>query len=255
MRSTVVSGGIRIGYRIEGAGPPLVLLHGWSQMADAWWEAGYGDALVDDFKVIAIDRRGHGESDKPHDAALYVESVIVSDIVAVLAAEGVERAIVWGFSMGAVDAASLAILEPTAVIALVCGGDTPIPSRHGEGRQEQHLATAAAVSSAEGLETLLRHLGSSEEAIAASSARNDTRALSAAMAGCADRFPAVADIHAPSLWYEGSEDHPFSKEDLQLAAQFDVETQLISGADHVATFRRVGDVLRIVRPFLDKHRP
>jgi pimeloyl-ACP methyl ester carboxylesterase len=251
---SVGSRGLNIRYRLEGAGVPLVLLHGWSSMADAWWEAGYGDALVDEYRVIAIDRLGHGESDKPHDPALYLEKAIVSDIVAVLAAESVDRALVWGFSMGAVDAASLAVIQPERVAAVVCGGDTPIPSRHGEGRRQQHLAIADAASSADGLAALLRSLGSPEEAIAESLARNDPAALSAAMIGGADRFPAIANIQAPTLWYEGSDDHAFTPEDLQLAAQFDVETHLISGADHVATFRRAGDALRIVRPFLDRHR-
>ena len=102
---------------------------------------------------------------------------------------------------------------------------------------------------------MLRHLGSSEEAIADSLNRNDLAALSAAMAGGADRYPSIADIEVPSLWYEGSDDHPFSDEDLQLAATFGVETKLIPGAGHVAAFRRAEDVLRVVRPFLDTYRP
>ena len=133
MRRSVASRGFNITYRVEGAGPPLVLLHGWSRWADTWWEAGYGDTLGGDYRLIAIDRLGHGESDKPHDPALYVEDLIVSDIVAVLNAERLERALVWGFSMGAVDAVSLAVLEPTRV--LVSPGvwrryaDTQPPSR------------------------------------------------------------------------------------------------------------------------------
>jgi pimeloyl-ACP methyl ester carboxylesterase len=101
---------------------------------------------------------------------------------------------------------------------------------------------------------LLGRLGSPPEAIGESLARNDTAALSAAMIGSAERFPAIARIKAPSLWYEGADDHPFSPEDMQLAARFDVETHLIPGADHVAAFRRAHDVLHLVRPFLDKHR-
>jgi pimeloyl-ACP methyl ester carboxylesterase len=85
-------------------------------------------------------------------------------------------------------------------------------------------------------------------------ARNDAAASSAAMVGGADRHPAVADVQAPSLWYEGVLDRAFTPEDLQLAVLFGVETHLISGADHVAVFRQSGDVLRVVRPFLDKHR-
>lgn len=41
--------------------------------------------------MIAIDRLGHGDSDKPHDAAEYLEHLIVSDIVAVLDAESADK--------------------------------------------------------------------------------------------------------------------------------------------------------------------
>ena len=64
----------------EGTGTPLVLLHGWSRWADTWWDAGYGDTLTDDYRVITIDRLGHGQSDKPHDALLYVEDAIASEL-------------------------------------------------------------------------------------------------------------------------------------------------------------------------------
>src|SRR5262245_26248843 len=165
MRMSVGSRGLKISYRVEGTGAALVLLHGWSRWADTWWEAGYGEALVNEYRVVAIDRLGHGESDKPHDPALYVEDLIVSDIVAVLAAERVDRALVWGFSMGAVDAASLAVHEPDRVGAVVCGGDTPIPSRHIEGRREQHLKMAEDTRSAAGFAALFRSLGSPEDII------------------------------------------------------------------------------------------
>jgi len=254
MRKSACSRGFNISYRAEGSGTPLVLLHGWSRWADTWWDAGYGDTLTDDYRVIAIDRLGHGQSDKPHDALLYVEDEIASDIVAVLTAERIDCALVWGFSMGAVDAASLAVLHPRRVAAVVCGGDTPIPSRHGDGRRQQHLAMADTVGNVEGFAGLLARLGSPQEEIAESLAHNDTAALAAAMIGGADRFPAIASIQAPSLWYEGSDDHPFTPEDLQLAARFDVETCLIPDANHAAAFRRADDVLRIVRPFLNDHR-
>ena len=66
-------------------------------------------------RVMAVARLGHGESDKPHDLAEHLEHLIVSDIVAVLDAERVDRALVWGFSMGARNAASQAVMEPTRV--------------------------------------------------------------------------------------------------------------------------------------------
>lgn len=127
MRTSVVSRGHRISYRTEGEGAPLVLLAGWSQWADRWWEAGYVDRLAGHYRIIGIDRLGHGDSDKPHDSSEYLEPLIVSDIVAVLDAEQIDRALVWGHSMGARNAASLAELEPQRVDGVVCGAGVPLP--------------------------------------------------------------------------------------------------------------------------------
>ncbi len=76
---------------------------------------GYVDELSNDYRVIAIDRLGHGESDKPHDSSLYRERLIVDDLVAVLDAEDIDRAIVWGYSLGAKNAASFAVRFPAHV--------------------------------------------------------------------------------------------------------------------------------------------
>ncbi len=252
MRASVRSRDFNISYRVEGQGTPLVLLHGWSRWADTWWDCGYSDALVGDYRVIAVDWLGHGESDKPHDSVEYREEPIVADIVSVLDAEHVDRGLVWGFSMGARHAASLAVLEPSRVAAVVCGGGAPLPSL--EGRRERILDWAESVKSAEKLEAALRGMGSPEEAIVESMARNDAAALSAAIAGVAEWAPAAEDVRAPSLWYEGSNDDPFSPADLELAARLGVETHLIPGADHVASFRQADEVLAIVRPFLEQHR-
>lgn len=229
-----------------------MLLCGWSRWADTWWDAGYVEELAGDYRVIAIDRLGHGESDKPHDPALYREDLIVSDIVAVLDAEEAGRSLVWGFSMGAQNAAALAVLEPTRVGALVCGGGAPVPSP--EGRRERTLFAAEFVSTVEGMEAALRSLGTPEEGVVESLAHNDTTALASAVAGTADWEPSAADVQAPSLWYQGSEDNPFSPEDLQLADRLGVETHWIPGADHVASFRSTDEVLAIVQPFLESHR-
>lgn len=251
MRSNVVSRGHRISYRSEGNGTPLVLLCGFSRWADNWWEVGYVERLVDGYRVVAIDRLGHGDSDKPHDPAEYHERLIVSDIVTVLDAEGIDRALVWGFSMGARNAASVAEMEPARVAALVCGGGAPLPQP--EKRRQRVLAWADTIKSDEGMVAWLRAIGSPEEGIVESLAANDSAALSATVAGMADWSPTAQAISAPSLWYEGGNDAPFSPEDLALASRLGVETHVIEGADHVASFRRVDDALAIVRPFLDRH--
>jgi pimeloyl-ACP methyl ester carboxylesterase len=110
--------------------------------------------------------------------------------------------------MGARHAASLAVFEPSMVAALVCGGAAPLPSL--EGRRERTLDWAESVDNAQKMEASLRGMGSPEEAIVESMARNDAAALSAAIAGIAERAPAAENVRAPSLWYEGSNDRPYN---------------------------------------------
>jgi len=80
----VTSDGIRIHYEVEGDGPPLVLQHGFGQNASSWRLAGYVDALKPQYRLILVDARGHGESDKPYDPTAYTLPRHVGDVVAVL---------------------------------------------------------------------------------------------------------------------------------------------------------------------------
>src|SRR5437763_14786365 len=66
------NGNIRIHYQVEGEGPALVLQHGFTESVTDWYEAGYVEALRRDYRLILIDARGHGASDKPRDPDAYV---------------------------------------------------------------------------------------------------------------------------------------------------------------------------------------
>ena len=93
--------GVRIYYHVEGDGPPLVLLHGMtSNSAHMWGETGYIDALKPDHRLILIDARGHGASDKPHDRSAYTWPIPVQDVVAVLDHLAIDQAHVMGYSSG-----------------------------------------------------------------------------------------------------------------------------------------------------------
>jgi pimeloyl-ACP methyl ester carboxylesterase len=66
------SNGVRIRYVEQGSGPPVVLLHGLSGNLDASWvETGVLPNVATDYRIIALDYRGHGKSDKPHDPKSY----------------------------------------------------------------------------------------------------------------------------------------------------------------------------------------
>jgi pimeloyl-ACP methyl ester carboxylesterase len=83
---------------VEGEGPALVLQHGFSEGVIDWYESGYVEALRRDYRLILIDARGHGASDKPHDPDAYVLNRRVADVVAVLDALDIAKALYWGYS-------------------------------------------------------------------------------------------------------------------------------------------------------------
>ena len=85
--------GVRLAYETAGEGKPIVLVHGFaSDRNQNWKNVGWYETLTGaGFRVVAMDCRGHGESDKPHDDSAYGDTM-VSDILAVMDAAGLERA-------------------------------------------------------------------------------------------------------------------------------------------------------------------
>lgn len=90
----------RIAFDISGTGSPILLLHGGGGSRMDWREAGYVARLSQEFTVIAMDLRGHGESDKPTDPACYTTEKMGQDILAVADACNTEHFILCGYSFG-----------------------------------------------------------------------------------------------------------------------------------------------------------
>ncbi|HEY7293466.1 MAG TPA: alpha/beta fold hydrolase [Dehalococcoidia bacterium] len=116
------NGEITIRYQVSGAGPPLLLLHPGLCVGELWETLGYADQLRRHYRLIVPDLRGHGRSDCPHDEASYSADAMRDDLGAVLAAEGVEETLCWGFSLGALLALRFAAAYPGRLRALVAGG-------------------------------------------------------------------------------------------------------------------------------------
>src|SRR6266508_3473091 len=95
--------GVRIHYHLEGNpdGPPLVLQVGFSLSLQDWYEVGYVAALGGAYRLILVDARGHGASDKPHDPAAYRDHLMAGDVLAVLDDLAIAGAHFFGYSMGA----------------------------------------------------------------------------------------------------------------------------------------------------------
>jgi len=115
--------GVQLAYTTGGAGPDVLLLHGFASSATGnWIQPGIADAIVaSGRRVIAYDARGHGESDKPHDPAAYENNAMVRDAQALLDHLSVGTCDVVGYSMGSIVSLRLVPVEPRAR-SLVLGG-------------------------------------------------------------------------------------------------------------------------------------
>lgn len=94
--------GVQLAWRETGTGRPLVLIHGYFSEADTnWIKYGHAAALAEaGYRVIMPDLRAHGQSDKPHDAALYPRDVLADDQFALIAHLGLTDFDLGGYSLG-----------------------------------------------------------------------------------------------------------------------------------------------------------
>jgi 2-(acetamidomethylene)succinate hydrolase len=107
--------GVALSTLERGDGPPCVLLHGITANARVWEPV--GERLAERYHVVAVDQRGHGQSDKPETG--YAAADFVADVRALLADLGGEPALVVGHSMGARNALATAARHPDRVSACV----------------------------------------------------------------------------------------------------------------------------------------
>lgn len=97
-----------------GTGRPIVALHG--HLSEGASFAHLAQALGPDWRLTAPDQRGHGESDR---AADYSREGYLTDIEALLDHLGLDRVVLLGHSLGAINAYQLAARHPERVTALV----------------------------------------------------------------------------------------------------------------------------------------
>jgi len=117
--------GVRIHYKTEGEGPPLVLHHWAAATMDNWRDFGYVTALKNDHRLVLLDARGHGGSDKPRAPEAYALEKRVGDIVAVLDDLGIAKAHYFGYSMGGWIGFGVARYAPERCRSLIIGGADP----------------------------------------------------------------------------------------------------------------------------------
>ena len=120
------SDGVTLAYDDIGPreGRPVVLVHGFtSNRNENWRRLGwYGAFERKRIRCVALDCRGHGESARPHEPAMYARAKMAGDIIALLDHLGVERADLMGYSMGARLSLSAALTNPKRFPLLILGG-------------------------------------------------------------------------------------------------------------------------------------
>jgi 2-succinyl-6-hydroxy-2,4-cyclohexadiene-1-carboxylate synthase len=238
-----------------GAGPRLVLLHGFTQTGRCWGPA--GDDLARDHEVVRLDAPGHGGS-----------SGVRADLVrtASLAAEAGGPGVYVGYSMGARMALHVALLSPAAVRALVLVGGTPgiedSPER--SERRERDRALAERLRSIGVAAFLDEWLALPLFAGLPAWARFDDErrrntaeglASSLELAGTGSQRPLWSDlgrITVPVLAVAGAEDERYAAIARRMAAAIGphAEAALVPGAGHAAHLERPEAFLSALRPWL-----
>lgn len=212
------------------AGTPVLLIHGFaSNHAVNWVNTSWMKSLTRaGRRVIALDNRGHGASDKPHEPAAYHTSRMAADARALVDHLGLPRVHVMGYSMGARIAAFLARAAPDEVQSIVLGG-LGIHLVEGGGLPQSVGPALSAPSLADVTDPVGRLFRRFAEANG-----SDLEALVACIGGSRQSLGAdkVAEIRVPVLVAVGDQD-PIAGDPHRLAALLPRGRALdIPGRDH-----------------------
>ncbi len=102
----------KIYYHVRGNGFPVLLVHGFIVNSNSWKHAAIYDSLVaNGYKIILIDLRGNGKSDKPHADSAYSNDAEAKDIIGLMHYLNINNYDVVGYSRGSIITARLLVLD------------------------------------------------------------------------------------------------------------------------------------------------
>ncbi|MGE3992553.1 alpha/beta fold hydrolase [Pseudorhodoplanes sp.] len=232
------NGAVEIAYLDEGEGDPILLVHGFASNREVNWAyPGWVSTLTRaGRRVIALDNRGHGQSSKLYDPAAYHTSKMADDVRALLDHLAIERADIFGYSMGARISAFFAAAHPDRVRSAILGG-LGYKLIDGVGLPE---AIAEALE-APSLADVRDPIGRTFRAFA-DQTRSDLRALAACIRGSRQvmTLDEVSKIAAPMLIAVGSKDDVAGSAGKLAAVMRNARALEIPGRDHMLA---VGDKL------------
>ena len=114
--------GTNIAYQVKGKGEAVVLIHGFIVNGESWKKtAVYSDLLAAGYKIIILDQRGNGKSDKPQTAAAYANDAEARDIIGLTKMLRLKKYNVVGYSRGSIISVRLLVLDKHVKRAVLGG--------------------------------------------------------------------------------------------------------------------------------------
>lgn len=250
--------GLRTYYEDNGGdGPTVLFMYGLMDPVAAARALPIARRLEKHARVVYVDHRGHGHSDKPHDPAAYSPDLRTADVIAVIDALGLERVHFVGVSWGARLGFALGERAPERLHSLVLNGNQPF-AWDPTWRVVTALTAAMSAAREGGSPALLQWF---EDYIGRKLPRrerawlleNDALAIDAAWASALDEGDIVADLtkwRTPCLIAAGDADE-FHDNARHAAAQIPGATFLsLTGHDHISALFEADRMLPAVLSLL-----
>ena len=215
----------------SGDGTVVVLLHGFAADTNVnFVRSGVFDLLLDaGYRVVALDARGHGLSEKPHDAAAYADDAMRRDVQSLLDHLDLEHCLVVGYSMGAATDLRLAMTDARPIaVALLGAGESMADADGGSERRRGMLdAFRSSEADVDALPPRVRAFREMADAI-----RADREALTALLgAQWPDTATGLQDVKVPVIVITGVDDTEVGSPDV-LAAQLTAAEVVRVPGDH-----------------------
>lgn len=246
------SEGYEIAYAIYGEGPTILLVHGFGSNGKVnWVDTGWVDSLVDaGYRVVTIDNRGHGKSEKIYDTEAYPSSEMAKDSVNLIRYLGLKQVAIMGYSMGARISAYASMQAPELMKCAIFGG---LGENMIKGLRNSSVIVDALL--APSLEAVTDKTGRMFR-IFAEHTKSDLKSLAACMGSSRQRITEddVSAIKVPVLVAVGSDDEVGGRPEPLAALMEQGESLVIDGRDHM---RATGDkqFKQGVLSFLERHYP
>jgi 2-succinyl-6-hydroxy-2,4-cyclohexadiene-1-carboxylate synthase len=256
-------GAARLHVECDGAGPPLVLAHGFAGSARNWRPQ--ARVLARTHRVCRFDARGHARSAAPEDPAAYSVETAVGDFDAAARAAGDEPVVAGGLSMGAAVALAWAVGRPGRTRGLILAS---LPAGAGSGTGVAAVAEEfAAAILCDGVEAAgARFVWGSASGLDPAGARlvrqgfleHPPRGLAATLRGVIARLPdpvplvaRLAGVGVPILRLAGDRDHAAVETSRRAAmAAPTARLEIVADAGHVVNLERPDEVTAILGAWL-----